>query len=58
MSKIKVQRPQVNVQEGAKTYDNQTEEIQQSWRLLIGNGTTGSLGHVIYQAMGPEGICN
>jgi len=44
VSKIKVQRPQVNVQEGAKTYDNQTEEIQRSWRLLIGNGTTGSTG--------------
>jgi len=24
--------PQVIIQEGAKTYDNLTEEIQQSWR--------------------------
>jgi len=26
--------------------------------LLIGDDTTGSLGHVIYRNMGPEGICN
>jgi len=25
--------------------------------ILIGNNTTGSLGHVIYWDMGPEGIC-
>jgi len=26
--------------------------------LLIVNNTAGSLGHVIYWGMGPEGICN
>ena len=26
--------------------------------LFIGDDTTRFLGHVIYQDMGPEGICN
>ena len=52
MSKIKVQRPQVNIQEGAKTYDNQTEEIQSSWRTTYREqyyrvaGTCNLSGHV------------
>ena len=57
MSKIKAQRPQVNIQEGEKTYDNQTEEIQQSQRTPQIE-TTGLQGHVCYWDTELEGICN
>ena len=48
-SRIEVQSPWVHVQEGAKTYDNQTEELQRSWELLIETGTTESWGYICYQ---------
>ena len=54
----KVQRPQVNVQEGQRLMIIELRKYSEVRELLIWNYTTGLLEQVIYWDTGPEGICN
>ena len=48
MSKIRVQRPQVNVQEGQRLMIIKLGRYNEIGKLLIGIQTTGLWGHVCY----------
>ena len=57
MNRIKVQRPQVNIQEGQRLMIIELRKNNEIGELLIETETTGSWGHICYQDTEPEGIC-